>query len=119
MKVKRTFSALIAIVGLPGWAFAACDVDITGKWQQAYVEFSGNRVNDDTQSWEFMANGRVRFVKTRPAIDVSADYECEGDIIYMKGSAPGRLKIVGFDGRTMAWESLDGGPGVAHVVKVD
>ena len=75
MRMTRTFSALIAIAVLPGWAYAACDVDIIGKWQQTHVEFSGNRVNDDTQSWEFMANGKVRFVKTRPEIDVSADYE--------------------------------------------
>jgi hypothetical protein len=119
MNIARIASALITIAGFPAWACAACDEDIIGKWQTSYVEFAGNRVNDDTQSWEFMANGKVRFMKTRPAIDVSADYECDGNIIYMKGSVPGRLKIVGFDGQTMAWESLDHGPGVMHVVRVD
>ena len=119
MNVARICLPLIVIAGLPGLASAACNEDIIGKWQQSYVEFSGNRVNDDTQSWEFMANGKVRFVKTRPAIDVSADFECDGDTIYMKGSVPGRLKIIAFDGQTMAWESLDHGPGVTHVVKVD
>jgi hypothetical protein len=110
---------LIAIISMPQLCAAACGEDIVGKWQQSYVEFSGSRVNDDTQSWEFMADGRVRFVKTRPAIDVSASYECEGDIIHMKGSVPGRLKIVAYDGKSMAWESLDHGPGVTHVIKSD
>jgi hypothetical protein len=119
MKKLLIFSALIPAVGVPAFAFAACDVDIIGKWQQSYVEFSGNRINDDSQSWEFMANGRVRFMKPQSNIDVSADYECEADIIYMKGGVPSRLKILTFDGSAMDWESLDQGPGVAHVVKVD
>ena len=83
------------------------------------MEFAGNRINDDTQSWEFMKDGTVRFLRTRPAIDVSADYEREADIICTKGSVPGRLKIVAFDGQTMAWESLHHRPGITHVVKVE
>jgi hypothetical protein len=38
-------------------AFAECDADIIGKWQQAYLEFAGNRINDDSQSWESLDHG--------------------------------------------------------------
>jgi hypothetical protein len=107
-------------VGLaaPATAVAECAGDIIGKWQQSHVEFAGNRINDDSQSWEFMTNDKVRFLKSSPEIDVSGDYSCEGDIIYMKGSSPGRLKIVTYDGDRMAWESLDHGGGITHVVRV-
>ena len=107
------------IFGLPDFAYAECAKDIIGKWQQSHVVFEGNRLNDDRQSWEFMENGTVRFLKPIVSIDVTADYSCEGDIIYMMGSVPGRLKILAFDGKTMAWESLDHGPGITHVVRVE
>ena len=105
-----------ALYGFSHVVFAECAEDIAGKWQLSHVEIQGHTVNDDTQSWEFMKNGTVRFLRTRPAIDASADYSCEGDVIYMKGRIPDRLKILQFDGATMAWESLEHG-GVFHVVK--
>jgi len=107
------------VYGLPNFVYAECAEDIIGKWQQSHVIFEGNRLNDDSQSWEFMANGTVRFLKPMVSIDVSADYSCEGDIIHMMGSTPGRLKILSFDGETMSWESLDHGPGITHVVRVE
>jgi hypothetical protein len=110
------FSAFVLIT--PVTAFAECAEDIIGKWQQTYVEFGGNRINDDSQSWEFMENGKVRFLKPIVGIDVSGDYSCEGDIIYMKASPPSRLKIVEYSGDTMALESLDHGGGISHVRKV-
>jgi hypothetical protein len=118
---KTTLLSLVFGVALasPNLVYAECANDIIGKWQQSYVEFEGNRINDDSQSWEFMANGTVRFLKPTVSIDVSADYSCEGDIIFMMGSVPGRLKILAFDGETMSWESLDHGPGITHVVRVE
>jgi len=103
----------------PNLVFAECAHEIIGKWQQSYVEFEGTKINDDSQSWEFMANGTVRFLKPKSSIDASADYSCEDEIILMMGSVPGRLKILAFDGETMSWESLDHGPGITHVVKVE
>jgi len=114
------FSLMSGVVyAFSSLVYAECANDIIGKWQQSHVEFEGNRINDDSQSWEFMANGTVRFLKPLISIDVSGDYTCEGDIIYMMGSVPGRLKILAFDGRAMAWESLDHGPGITHVVRVE
>jgi hypothetical protein len=109
--------ACVALYGFSYGAYAECDEDITGKWQLTQVVIQGHTVNDDNQSWEFMSNGTVRFLRTRPAIDASADYSCEGDVIFMKGRIPDRLKILEFDGTTMAWESLEHG-GVFHVVRV-
>ncbi|MBT2970995.1 MAG: hypothetical protein KME56_08295 [Candidatus Thiodiazotropha sp. (ex Ctena orbiculata)] len=111
-------SAFCVAITTPDSAFAERARDIIGKWQQSHVEFAGNRIKDDSQSWEFMKNGTVRFVKSRPVIDKSGGYSCEGDIIYMKGRLPGRLKILAYDGGTMALESLDHGGGIAHVVKI-
>ncbi|MEW8663586.1 MAG: hypothetical protein AB2557_14130 [Candidatus Thiodiazotropha sp.] len=105
-------------VTTPDGAFAECAQDIIGKWQQSHVEFAGNKIKDDSQSWEFMNSGKVRFVKTRPAIDKTGDYSCEAGIIYMKGRLPGRLKILTYNGGTMTLESLDHGGGIAHVVKI-
>jgi len=113
------FSVVNVVFAIPNIALADCAQDIIGKWQQTHVEFSGNKIKDDSQSWEFTSNGKVRFLKSSPRIDVSADYSCEGDVIHMKGSSPGRLKIVTYDGDTMAWESLDHGGGITHVVKVE
>ena len=113
------FSFMLCVVlAAPSIALAECANNIVGKWQQSHVEFAGNRINDNSQSWNFMATGKVRFQKTSPAIDASGDYSCEGDIIYMKGSTPGRLKILTYDGEKMSWESLDHGGGITHVVRV-
>ena len=113
------FSSIISVVfATSNTALAECAKDIVGKWQQSHVEFSGNRINDDSQSWEFMTSGSVRFQKTNPEIDAVGDYSCEGDIIYMKGSMPGRLRILTYDGDKMSWESLDHGGGITHVVRV-
>ena len=121
MKIKPTFSyfpiACAALFGFSHSAYAECAEDITGKWQLSHVVIQGHKVDDDTQSWEFMSNGTVRFLKTRPVIDASAEYNCEGVVIYMKGRIPDRLKILEFDGTTMAWESLEHG-GVFHVKKM-
>ncbi|MES9811691.1 MAG: hypothetical protein ABW159_02370 [Candidatus Thiodiazotropha sp.] len=112
-------SAMFSVaITAPTNVYAECAKEIIGKWRQSHVEFAGNRIKDDSQSWEFMKNGTVRFLKSRPAIDKSGDYSCEGDIIYMKGALPGRLKILAYDGGTMALESLDHGGGIAHVVKI-
>jgi len=118
MKLPTLCVATVFSYWLPNTVYAQCVGDIIGKWQQTQVEFEGNKINDDSQSWEFMENGTVRFLKTTPEIDVSADYDCDGDIIYMKGSKPGRLKILEHDGDVMAWESLDHGPGITHVKRV-
>ncbi|MEW8508421.1 MAG: hypothetical protein AB2598_17130 [Candidatus Thiodiazotropha sp.] len=115
---KFFFTMLGIAITASGNAVAECAQDIVGKWQQSHVEFAGNRIEDDSQSWEFRADGTVRFVKSRPPIDKSGDYSCEGDIIHMKGRLPGRLKILANDGATMALESLDHGGGIAHVVKI-
>ena len=122
MAKTRKYSVLctviISIYLLPHTAHGVngqCAEDIIGKWQQSQVEFQGNKIKDDSQSWEFMENGTVRFMKTTPAIDVSGDYSCDGDIIYMKGSAPGRLRILEYDGEVMAWEHLDHGGGITHI----
>jgi len=117
-KLWLSASILSIVLAASDAAFAECANDIVGKWQQSHVEFAGNRISDNSQSWEFMSSGKVRFQKTRPEIDVSGDYSCEGDIIYMKGSMPGRLKILTHDGDTMSWESLDHGGGITHVVRV-
>jgi len=117
-KLLLFFPTLSVILAAPDTAFAECDSDIVGKWQQSHVEFAGNRINDNSQSWDFMTSGKVRFQKTNPEIDASGDYSCEGDIIYMKGSMPGRLKILTYDGDKMSWESLDHGGGITHVVRV-
>ncbi len=111
------YSILTITIAAPGTAFAACAEDIVGKWQQSHVEFAGNRIADDSQSWDFMADGKVRFQKTTPEIDATGDYACEENIIYMKGSIPGRLKILTYEGDEMSWESLDHGGGITHVVK--
>ena len=118
IKPEIVCAVLAIILMLPGVVYAECAKDIIGKWQQTHVVFGENKVNDDSQSWEFMKNGKVRFVKTSPAIDVSGNYSCEGDIIYMKGSAPGRLKILAHNEETMAWESLDHGGGITHIKRV-
>ncbi len=118
MKLPALCVAMLFNYLLPNTVYAQCVGDIIGKWQQTQVEFEGNKINDDSQSWEFMENGTVRFVKTTPEIDVTGDYECKEDIIYMKGSKPGRLKILEHDGEVMAWESLDHGPGITHVQRV-
>lgn len=39
-------------------------------------------------------------------------------MIYMNGSSAGRLRILTYDGKKMAWESLDHEGGITHVVKV-
>ena len=119
LKLSCLFLVSVVTCGAPELVYAECANDIIGKWQQSHVVFEGNRLNDTSQSWEFMANGTVRFLKPVVSIDVTADYSCEGDIIYMKGSMPGRLKILEFDGNTMAWESLDHGPGITHVVRAE
>jgi len=122
MAKKMRRSVLYVVISLnyflPNNAYAQCMGDIIGTWQQSHVEFEGNKINDDSQSWEFMENGTVRFQKTTISIDVTGDYSCEGDIIYMKGSTPGRLKILQYDGSVMAWESLDHGPGITHVKRL-
>ena len=115
IKLSVLPAIIVSTYFVPHTAHGQCAEDIIGRWQQSHVEFKGNKIKDDSQSWEFMDNGTVRFIKTTPAIDVSGDYRCEGDIIYMKGSAPGRLKILQYDGKAMAWESLDHGGGVTHV----
>jgi hypothetical protein len=111
-----SYFACVALLGVAHGANADCAKDITGKWQLSHVVIQGHTVNDDTQSWEFKSNGTVRFLKTRPVIDATADYSCEGDVIFMKAAIPDRLKILEFDGTTMAWESLEHG-GVFHVVR--
>jgi len=108
-------AVIISIYLLPHTAHGQCAKDIIGKWQQSHLEFQGNKIKDDSQSWEFMENGTVRFMKTTPAIDVSGDYSCEEDIIYMKGSSPGRLKILEYGGEVMVWEHLDHGGGITHI----
>lgn len=117
----RLFSAtLCGFLITPTSAQAGCTTSLMGKWQQTHVVFGGNRFNDRTQSWEFTANGKVRFVKTKPAIDATGNYSCDGDIIAFKGGIPGRLKILEHDGKTMVWESLDSeGGGVTHLQKVE
>lgn len=113
------FSSMLSVVlAAPNTALAECVNDIVGKWQQSHVEFAGNRISDNSQSWDFTKSGKVHFQKTNPEIDASGDYSCEGDIIYMKGSMPGRLKILTYDGEKMSWESLDHGGGITHVVRV-
>ena len=102
----------------PYTAQAECVQDIIGKWQQTHVVFGGNSINDESQSWDFKDNGKVRFVKTSPKIDESGEFSCEGDIIYMKGAISGRLKILEHDGETMAWESLDHGGGITHIKRI-
>lgn len=112
-------AAALGVVCLsPGIVYAECAADIIGKWQQTHVEFAGNKINDNTQSWEFMDDGSVRFVKTRPAIDVSGEYSCDGEVIFMKGRIPGRLKIVDYNGNDMAWESPDSEGVITHIVRV-
>jgi len=118
MKGQTLCVVMVVYYFLPNTVYAQCVGDIIGKWQQTQVEFEGNKINDDSQSWQFMENGTVRFLKTTPEIDVSSDYECEGDIIHLKGKLPGRLKILEHDGEMMAWESLDHGPGITHVKRV-
>ncbi len=112
------YSMLAVLLAAPSAVLAECAENIVGKWQQSHVEFAGNRIADNSQSWEFMANGKVRFQKTNPEIDVSGDYSCEDTVIYMKGSMPGRLKILTHDGDEMSWESLDHGGGITHIVRV-
>ncbi|MDH3378783.1 MAG: hypothetical protein OEQ39_17805 [Gammaproteobacteria bacterium] len=119
MKLSVLCSAIIFNYMLPSTTYGQCIGDIIGKWQQTHVVFGGKTLNDDSQAWEFMENGSVRLQKTTPEIDVSGDYSCEGDIIYMKGAVPGRLKILEYDGNVMVWESLDHGGGVAHIKKVE
>ncbi len=119
IKLTYLFAVLSIIFMHSNIVYAECAEDIIGKWQQSYVVFAGNKIKDDSQSWEFMTNGMVRFQKTTPVIDVSGEYSCEGDIIYMKGKKPGRLKILEYDSGKMAWESLDHGGGITHIVKVE
>ena len=104
-----------SILLIPVAAVSECAEHIIGKWQQTYVEFGGTRINDDSQSWQFMENGKVRFLKPIVGIDVLGEYSCEGEIIFMKSNPPSRLKIVAYTGDSMALESLDHGGGISHV----
>ena len=115
---KLALHLFLVAYAFPYLAHAECAQDIIGKWQQTHVVFGGNKINDDSQSWEFSTDGTARFINSKIGIDASADYSCDGDIIYMKGRIPGRLKIVEFEGEMMAWESLDHGGGVTHVIRV-
>lgn len=96
---------------------AACTVDLVGTWKQVRVDYSGYVVDDDTQSWVFKQDGTVRFIKTKPAIDVQSKFGCERDLVTTDGTVSGRIRVVNLGGGMMGFELLDKGGGVAHVTR--
>jgi hypothetical protein len=100
-------SAAVALTAMP--ARAICIMDIAGKWQQTHVLIQGNKIPDDTQSWQLKPNGSMQFTKTKPQLNIPGNYRCEGDIIYMSGRMTNQYKIVEHGLDTMTWQSSTGG----------
>jgi len=103
------FGALIAIALSAKPVQAICIMQVAGKWQQTHVMIQGNRIPDDTQSWELNPNGTMRFMKTKPALNIPGKYSCEGDTIYMSGRMTNHYKIIEHGLDTMTWQSNTGG----------
>lgn len=109
--------ALGIVASPPGVALADCATDLVGIWRQTRIDYGGYPVDDNSQSWEFKADGTVRFVKIKPAIDVTGGYTCAGEIITTESVVSGKLRIVDLGAGNMAFEMLDKGGGLAHVTK--
>ena len=112
----RLSIALLSLLATTA-SHAACTVDLVGTWKQVRVDYSGYVVDDDTQSWVFKQDGTVRFIKTKPAIDVQGNYSCERDLVTTDGTVSGRIRVANLGGGMTGFELLDKGGGVAHVTK--
>jgi len=97
---------------------APCVVPLQGKWQQTHTLIQGNKIPDDTQSWVFKPDGTMLFAKTKPALNITGKYQCDGYTIQLSGRMSNSFKIVDHGLDTMTWESSLGGTVfVKHVAK--
>ena len=109
MRALVAGSVLALTLTSTGAGAANCVVQLPGKWQQTHTLIQGNRIPDDTQSWVFKLDGGMAFAKTKPALNITGRYECDGYIIKLIGRMNNTFKIVDHGLDTMTLESSLGG----------
>ena len=108
-RILMTGTALAVALPFAMAGAAPCVVPLQGKWQQTHTLIQGNKIPDETQSWVFKPDGTMLFAKTKPALNITGKYQCDGYTIQLMGRMSNSFKIVEHGLDTMTWESSLGG----------